>query len=91
MQSTVTKLPMTLARACVEAMAGTGNFRGMSSGWAQDEAKRIEKRICALFGLQPGRVTQGMVEVEIHTSHDGTRRMIIDNDRGYFDHVIAVR
>ncbi len=88
---TISALPMILASKCVEA-ACAGNaqgFRGMQSGWAIGEAKRIEKRICALFGKQPGRVSQGKVDVEVYTSHDGVRRMIIDNDRGYYDHVIS--
>jgi len=84
-------LPMLLARKCVEA-ATRGNaqgYRGMSSGWARDECRRIEARICSLFNVQPGRVSQGRVEVEIHTDSHGVRRMIIDNARGYYDHVIA--
>ena len=89
--TTKTALPMILARKCVEA-ACAGNakgFRGLSSGWAQDEIRRIEKRICGLFGVTPGRVSQGAVTVEIFENREGVRRMVIDNDRGYYDHVIA--
>lgn len=89
---TMRALPMILARKCVEAATRNNpqGWRGMSSGWAQDETRRIERRICDLFGKQPGRVSQGMVEVEIQTAADGTHRMIIDRETGYFDHAIAV-
>lgn len=74
----------TIATKCVEAACQqyAQGYCGLSSGWAQDEIRKQAKRIRKLLG-------NGLITVDIHTSWNGERRLIIDNDNGYFDHVIA--
>ena len=75
-----------LAAAMLESRIAAGDI-AHHSGLAEDFGRSTRRRIQELWGLGRYDCTTRR-PVEIHTAHDGTRRVIIDNDRGYFDHVI---
>jgi hypothetical protein len=86
--SIIHELPMIIASRCVEA-AIRARLIATCSGRANDERQQIERRICSLYGLQAGRVSQGKITAIVETDGLGTKRLIIDCDNGYFDHIIT--
>ena len=89
MPQIITSKPLLLAINCMEAAAKYSGIPRTSQKFT-NMRREIERKICALFN-EPniGRMDkQSFVDVQIYKDSSGLKRLIIDNKRGYFDHII---
>ncbi len=83
----VRTLPTIIAAACVREAVRRGQIQSCS-GRAQDERKRIERRIAEITGFELRHAWQGFIDFQVWRSPNRVN-VWIETELGVFEHAIG--